>query len=125
MLLYRCKMEDPEPLPVFDAGSPTMGYRPTSLPSTRSSSNRSTPVDVSSHRTPKATPEENLKEDVAPDPSPSKREGLRKRTAASTTEDEVDAVAEAMKPLTEEERKKWKGWVELESDPVCSTPISV
>ena len=29
-----------------------------------------------------------------------------------------DAVAEAMKPLTDEERRNWKGWVELESDPV-------
>ncbi|TVY36027.1 Ubiquitin carboxyl-terminal hydrolase isozyme L5 [Lachnellula subtilissima] len=28
-----------------------------------------------------------------------------------------DAAAEAMKPLTDEERRNWKGWVELESDP--------
>ncbi|TVY43866.1 Ubiquitin carboxyl-terminal hydrolase isozyme L5 [Lachnellula occidentalis] len=29
----------------------------------------------------------------------------------------ADAVAEAMMPLTDEERRNWTGWVELESDP--------
>ena len=29
-----------------------------------------------------------------------------------------DPAKEAMKSLTEEELKSWKGWVELESDPV-------
>jgi len=29
----------------------------------------------------------------------------------------ADPIAEAMKPLTDEERQNWKGWVELESDP--------
>ena len=28
------------------------------------------------------------------------------------------AMEEAMKPLTDEERQNWKGWIELESEPV-------
>jgi len=30
-----------------------------------------------------------------------------------------DPIEESMKPLEDEERQNWKGWVELESDPVC------
>ncbi|PVH71847.1 cysteine proteinase [Cadophora sp. DSE1049] len=40
---------------------------------------------------------------------------LRKRKEPPTVS--ADPVAEAMKPLTDEERQNWKGWVELESDP--------
>lgn len=32
----------------------------------------------------------------------------------------MDPVNEALKPLTDEQRQNWKGWVELESDPVSS-----
>jgi hypothetical protein len=51
---------------------------------------------------------------VNEEPSLPKR-NLRKRRAESTVT--LDPI-EAMKPLTDEERRNWKGWVELESDPV-------
>ncbi|KAH7369914.1 hypothetical protein BKA65DRAFT_487322 [Rhexocercosporidium sp. MPI-PUGE-AT-0058] len=40
---------------------------------------------------------------------------LRKRKEPPTLM--FDPVTEAMRPLTDEERQNWKGWVELESDP--------
>lgn len=42
---------------------------------------------------------------------------LRKRKEPVTT---TDSLEEALKPLTEEARRAWTGWVELESDPVSS-----
>jgi len=89
-------------------------------PSTRSLSARSTPVVRSSHTTPQVTPEQDLQDE---DATPSKRAGLRKRNADTRARDEAAAVAEALKPLTNEERMKWKGWVELESDPVSLLPF--
>ena len=47
---------------------------------------------------------------------PLPKRNLRKRRAESTVT--LDPIEEAMKPLTDEERRNWKGWVELESDPV-------
>jgi ubiquitin carboxyl-terminal hydrolase L5 len=91
----------------------------TKTPSTRSLSARSTPVVRSSQTTPQVTPEQDLEDE---DATPSKRVGLRKRNADTRARDEAAAVAEAMKPLTNEERMNWKGWVELESDPVCKLP---
>lgn len=49
------------------------------------------------------------------DPAMTSR-SLRKRKDPPAVS--ADPVAEAMKPLTDEERQNWKGWVELESDPV-------
>ncbi|RDL32468.1 uncharacterized protein BP5553_08924 [Venustampulla echinocandica] len=49
-------------------------------------------------------------------PGPATRT-LRKRKDPVSTNDDSGAVMEAMKPLTDEERRSWKGWVELESDP--------
>ena len=46
-----------------------------------------------------------------------KRE-LRIRTSEGSKATPCDPMCEAMKPLTDEERRAWKGWVELESDPV-------
>lgn len=43
---------------------------------------------------------------------------LRKRKDPPTSM--FDPATEAMKPLTDEERHNWKGWVELESDPVSA-----
>lgn len=37
----------------------------------------------------------------------------------------ADPAEEAMKPLTNEERRSWKGWVELESDPVSCLLLNV
>lgn len=50
------------------------------------------------------------------DPSTEKR-NLRKRKEAPVNY--MDPIAETMKPLTDDEREEWKGWIELESDPVC------
>lgn len=76
-------------------------------------SSRSTPAEKSSWSTPQEIVEER---DACPDPTPSKRPGLRTRKPPAVIED--DPLEEAMKPLTDEERRNWKGWVELESDPV-------
>lgn len=58
---------------------------------------------------------------MAVDPTMSTR-NLRKRKSPPVISD--DPVAEAMKPLTDEERQNWKGWVELESDPVSPIVLS-
>ncbi|EKD15117.1 uncharacterized protein L3040_003681 [Drepanopeziza brunnea f. sp. 'multigermtubi'] len=42
------------------------------------------------------------------------RRNLRKRKELTVA---IDTVEEALKPLTDDERRAWKGWVELESDP--------
>jgi hypothetical protein len=44
---------------------------------------------------------------------------LRKKKSNGHHGNALDPVEEVMKPLTDEERRNWKGWVELESDPVC------
>jgi ubiquitin carboxyl-terminal hydrolase L5 len=44
---------------------------------------------------------------------------LRKRKSNGHHGNALAPVEEVMKPLTDEERRNWKGWVELESDPVC------
>lgn len=49
---------------------------------------------------------------------------LRRRSEASSVF-ETDIVADAMEPLTDEERRNWSGWVELESDPVSPTLLSI
>lgn len=55
-------------------------------------------------------------------PSPSPRPQRKRKTKVSYIEEEDGmneaAIAEGMRPLTLEERQDWKGWVELESDPV-------
>lgn len=52
--------------------------------------------------------------------SPTKaRDHLRRRTALPNL-GEPDLVKKALQPLTDEERRNWPGWVELESDPVRS-----
>lgn len=57
-------------------------------------------------------------------PSPSKRPQRKRKPDVSYKEEEDEtneaAIAEGMRPLTLEERQDWKGWVELESDPVSS-----
>ncbi|ESZ90661.1 hypothetical protein SBOR_8961 [Sclerotinia borealis F-4128] len=42
---------------------------------------------------------------------------LPRHSGKKVKKSESDLLDEAMKPLTEEERKAWKGWCELESDP--------
>lgn len=43
-----------------------------------------------------------------------------KRPGKNVQKSESEIIEEAMKPLTDDERKAWKGWCELESDPVSS-----
>ena len=50
---------------------------------------------------------------------------LRQRNSDRQNGTGADPIEEAMKPLTDEERRNWKGWVELESDPVGFWPLSV
>ncbi len=55
------------------------------------------------------------------DNPPTSQRKLRKRKEPVVT---TDPVEEAMKPLTDDERRNWKGWVELESDPVSRAVAS-
>jgi ubiquitin carboxyl-terminal hydrolase L5 len=54
------------------------------------------------------------------DESPVPQRKLRQRKSLPSNGTAPDPVEEAMKPLTDEERQHWKGWVELESDPVST-----
>jgi ubiquitin carboxyl-terminal hydrolase L5 len=85
------------------------------LGETPEKSSRSTPV-TSVRDTPQA--EKQSVKDESPVPSRS----LRRRKSAVSNGVVSDPVGEAIKPLTEEERQNWKGWVELESDPVSILP---
>jgi len=82
-------------------------------PSTRSNS-----FDFSRRNTPTLTssPTQDTKPDPTLDFTTSKRGGLRRKKQPSPAGD--DPMIAAMKPLTDEERQNWKGWVELESNPV-------
>lgn len=86
-------------------------------PSTRSNS-----FDQSRQDTPtlKSCPPTETKPDPVLESKPNRRGGLRKRRESSPVGD--DPMIAAMKPLTDQERQDWKGWVELESNPVrlCS-----
>ena len=81
-------------------------------------STRSTPALLSSKSTPgtsRDTPVE-MKDNEEQEPTPSKRYLRRRREEPRETA--PDPMEEAMKPLTDEERRSWPGWVELISDPV-------
>lgn len=86
-------------------------------------SNQSTPAIQSSRSTPGERfpdlPENESIETEPPDSTPSKRTGLRRNRKDSKAKGSVpDPMEAAMKPLTDEERRSWPGWVELESEPV-------
>lgn len=60
---------------------------------------------------------------ATPDPregnkSPTKTKGRLRRRSEIHSIVESDIVEKALEPLTDEERRNWPGWVELESDPV-------
>jgi len=82
-------------------------------------STRSTPV-ASVKDTPQAETQSPKEESPVPSRS------LRRRKSAFSNGIISDPIDEAMKALTEEERQNWKGWVELESDPVsiCDSCLS-
>ena len=93
-----------------------------STPADRSSG--STPAMQSSQTTPaltsaRNTPQRSIDFDQE-DATPSKRTGLRRKREEDPKEPLNDSMDEVMKPLTSEERRKWPGWVELESDPVSN-----
>lgn len=71
----------------------------------------------SSPTTPQGIKQLDSEPDSEPGPSSPKR-NLRKRTIEGSKVPPHDLMCEAMKPLTDDERRAWKGWVELESDPV-------
>ena len=52
--------------------------------------------------------------------TPVNQRNLRKRKINVQTSTTFGPDQEAIKPLTDEERRNWTGWVEHESDPVCS-----
>lgn len=41
-----------------------------------------------------------------------------RRATAKLKKSDAEVIEEALRPLTDEERNAWKGWCELESDPV-------
>ena len=77
-------------------------------------SSSSTPLKESTKSTPRADTQ-----DDRPEPSPSKRPGLRIRS--NPVNSGIDLVEEALKPLTGDERRNWKGWVDFDSDPVSQS----
>ena len=91
---------------------------------TAARSSRSPPAIQSSESTPtqrcvRNTPQENTEKAVQ-DIAPSKRSGLRHKRGVPK-DHAGDLVDAAMKPLTDEERRSWPGWVELVSEPVSNT----
>jgi hypothetical protein len=52
------------------------------------------------------------------DEPPKKRPQRTRKPRATTTVEAELSAAEGLKPLTNEERMTWEGWVDLESDPV-------
>lgn len=89
-------------------------------PSTRSNSAEQTPNRGLSKSTSRETPEGDVYDGPTPEATPSKRRGGLRR-GLKPREPKIDYTAEMMKPLKESERQAWKGWAELESDPVsCS-----
>ncbi|KAG9249168.1 ubiquitin carboxyl-terminal hydrolase [Calycina marina] len=106
-------MEVVEQLPVPSSGSIRRSTRPRKPPGIRNHYRDPTPEKSStSHVRHTKSPS------VAPsmaESTPSKRLNLRKRKEA--TMDTEDVMEKAMRPLTDEERREWQGWVELESNP--------
>lgn len=81
------------------------------------SQSRTPEVQVPVKTTP--TPAEAIETSRSPDDEAlSTKRNLRKRKAAAIIDDPIE---EAMRPLTVEEREGWKGWIELESEPVSVT----
>jgi len=105
-------MDDRTALP----SEPTPGDRRQSSRARSTSQGLGETMDNSGRSTPIAAPqaEDRSLEDESLAPSRS----LRRRKSGVSNGTASDPVQEAMKPLTEAERKAWKGWVELESDPV-------
>jgi ubiquitin carboxyl-terminal hydrolase L5 len=91
-------------------------FRSTSqaLSETPERSTRSTPI------TPGQDTPQDDKQSVEDD-SPVPQRSLRQRRSAVPNGPILDPVEEGMKPLTDEERQNWAGWVELESDPVSTS----
>lgn len=94
--------------------------RTTSEEETRRSSRNRTVSSTPSEPTGKNIPQKRAAS------SPQSTRTLRPQRDDRQNGSGADPVAEAMKPLTDEERRNWKGWVELESDPVgfvCIGPL--
>ncbi|KAG0647183.1 Ubiquitin carboxyl-terminal hydrolase isozyme L5 [Hyphodiscus hymeniophilus] len=95
-----------------------------STPTARSS--RNTPAIHSSRSTPgehspRNTPQNGTSKDHE-NPTPSKRTNLRRKHDEPKWP-ETNIMEDAMKPVTDEERRTWPGWVELESEPTLFNHI--
>jgi len=73
-------------------------------------------TDQSSSKTPR-TPSSRMSPQPPVDDTPVTQRGLRKRKNVET-KNPSDSIEDALRPLTAEERLEWKGWIEIESDPV-------
>jgi hypothetical protein len=81
-------------------------------------SGKSTPALRSSRTTPNSSHTSPMEIDEGEDQSPTRRTGLRSKRKQPSKEPSPDPMEAAMTPLTDEERRGWPGWVELESEPV-------
>lgn len=97
-------------------GSHSMTPEPSSG-STQMTRSRSTPK-VEKQSVPEKSPPLHGGKRSAEDGSPMPSRRLRQRKSPKVTMDFDEVVEQAIQPLTEEERRYWKGWVELESEPV-------
>jgi ubiquitin carboxyl-terminal hydrolase L5 len=56
--------------------------------------------------------------DLTKQEQPTSKRPRPRRAKEAFTIPLANPIDEAMKPLTDEERRSWEGWAELESDPV-------
>lgn len=93
--------------------------------STRMTRSRGTPKGKKQSLKEKSPPLRGEKR-PAEDDSTMPPRSLRQRKSIKVTMDLDNVVEQAIQPMAEEERQFWKGWVELESEPVspsCSRMI--
>jgi ubiquitin carboxyl-terminal hydrolase L5 len=112
-------MDDPALLP-SDMNS-TEQRRSSRIISTSLAINETPEKSKSSSPYVQGTPQAEKSSAKAESPVPPRK--FRRRKSAVSNGNFSDPVEEAIRPLTEGERQNWKGWVELESDPVSTLSL--
>ena len=112
-------MDDPAPLP-SDMNSAEQ-RRLSRIISPSQALNETPEKSKSSSPYVQGTPHAEKSSAKAESPVPPRK--YRRRKSAVSNGNFSDPVEEAIRPLTEGERQSWKGWVELESDPVSTLSL--
>jgi ubiquitin carboxyl-terminal hydrolase L5 len=111
-------MDDPTPLP-SDMNSAEQ-RRSSRIISTSQALNETPEKSKSSSPYVQGTP--HAEKSSAKANSPVSPRKFRRKSAVANG-NFSDPVEEAIRPLTEGERQSWKGWIELESDPVSTLSL--